>query len=83
MREIRDGHEGKEFEGVELVRVPRLNVKSLRIEQMVQRDNDLPIVHKLCSCQDHAGQGVYTEGDSLHKLVRTRDGSYIATNCID
>jgi hypothetical protein len=54
IREIREGHDvksSKRFEGVVLVRVPRLNVKNSRIE-MVQHENGLPIVltvHK-CSC---------------------------------
>ena len=84
IREIRGGHDvksSKGFEGVVLVRAPRLNVKSLRIEQMVRYENDLPIVstaHK-CSRQDHAGQacqGMHTEGGSFTntKFIRQETG---------
>jgi hypothetical protein len=66
MRDMREGHDVKSsmgFVGVVLVRVLQLNMKSLRIEQMVQYENGLPIVltvHK-CSHQDHVGQGIHTE----------------------
>jgi hypothetical protein len=63
IREGPDVKSSKGFEGVVLVRIPRLNVKSLRIEQMDEHVNDLPIVltvHK-CSRQDHVGQGMHTE----------------------
>ncbi len=70
MCEIHEGDGVKSsmgFEGVVLVRVPRLDVKKLRIEQTVQHEDGLPIVlnvHK-CSRQGHAGHGMYTEGGSL------------------
>jgi len=44
MREIREGHGVKSstgFEGLVLVRVPRLDVKKLRIEQTVQHEDGL------------------------------------------
>ena len=66
--EIHEGHDvksSKGFERVVLVRFPRLKMKSLRIEQMAQHENSLPIVltvHK-CSHQDQAG--MHTEGSPL------------------
>jgi hypothetical protein len=81
MREIREGHSvksSKGFEGVVLVRVPRLDVKKSRIEQTIQHEDGLPIVlnvHK-CNRQGHAGQGMYTEGGSLTN-IRQEAGSYI------
>jgi hypothetical protein len=52
----------------------------LRIEQMVQYENGLPIVltvHK-CSHQDHVGQGIHMEGGSFTntKFIRQETGLY-------
>jgi hypothetical protein len=84
IRETREGHDvksSKGFEGVVLVKVLRLNMKSLRIERMVRYEKGLPIVltvHK-CSHQDHVGQGIHTEGGSFAntKFIRQEMGSYI------
>ena len=53
MCEIREGHvkSSKQFEGVELVGVPRrLSMKSLRIEQMVRHENGRPVVLTANKC---------------------------------
>jgi hypothetical protein len=80
MREIREGHDvksSKRLERVVLLRVPRLNMKSLRIEQMVQHENGLPIVvtvHK-CSYRMHTEGGSFTNT----KFIRQETGLIYCT----
>jgi hypothetical protein len=80
MREIREGHDvksSKRLERVVLLRVPRFNMKSLRIELMVQHENGLPIVLTVPKCSHR----MHTEGGSFTntKFIRQETGLIYCT----
>jgi hypothetical protein len=80
IREIREGHDvksSKRFEVVVSVMVTRLNVKSLRIEQMVQHENGLPIARSSVTAGTTQVRACTRRLVHKHEVHQTKDESYM------